>query len=222
MQQLRRLMASAAGSIEKLQAPSQPDMPPLPHNGELSSADAPHREGTRDETAQQATGLASRAGSSGKACMQLENCSPIDLCIGQVGTHERVFLPSGASKGYTWHSAPGLDQNARRQLRVSSAASSAAPAVLTGEQVRHTGTSSSEMQQAGHSSVDGCDVPLQWSEAFEGLAESATIISIPVQAGVRALLSVLTTQVSFRPFASFSVPKARMHGTQRYDILMIH
>lgn len=191
MQQLRLLTVSAAESMERLQRHSQHRQALSLQTGELPSADALHSPGSTDENGRQPVGKGPSSNRD-KRCMLLENRSPIDLCMGQVGTDELVLLPSGVSMRYTWHSAPGLDPNAKRQLRVrSAAAASTSTAQHSAQQETGTGTSSTD----GQSSQDGGDVAFYWSEAFEGTAESATRVSIPVQMGVRALLSVRTTQV---------------------------
>ena len=192
MQQLRLLTVSAAESIERLQRHSQHREPLSLQTGELPSAEALHSPGSTGETGRQPVGKGPASSNCNKRCMLLENRSPIDLCMGQVGTDERVLLPSGVSMRYTWHSAPGLDPNAKRQLRVrSAAAASTSTAQHSAQQETGAGTSSAD----GQSSQDGGDVAFYWSEAFEGTAKSATMVSIPVQMGVRALLSVRTTQV---------------------------
>lgn len=191
MQQLRLLTVSAAESMERLQRHSQHGQPLSLQTGELRSADALHSPGSTDENGRQPIGKGPSSNRD-KRCMLLQNRSPIDLCMGQVGTDERVLLTSGVSMRYTWHSAPLLDPNAKRQLRVrSAAAASTSTAQHSAQQETGAGTSSTD----GQSSQDGGDVAFYWSEAFEGTAESATMVSIPVRMGVRALLSVHTAQV---------------------------
>ncbi|BDA43314.1 probable vacuolar protein sorting-associated protein 13B [Coccomyxa sp. Obi] len=195
MQQLRRITVCAAQSLLKLQAHSQHRTLAEQQNSQPSSSSAPTDATAQDHCAQQTVRNGALARVRDKACMLLKNCSPVDLCFGQLGTDEQIMLASGSSVGYNWHSAPGLHPNAKRLLHVTSRAAIASSGAQPGKQCESRGTNRAAIQQEGHTPADDSRADVHWSEAFEGMAESTAIVSVPVQNGVQALLSVQTRQV---------------------------
>ena len=199
MQQLRRMMASAAQSLTELQAHSQHRTLAEQQESQPSSSSAPTSATAEDHCTRETVRSGAPASMRDKACMLLTNCSPVDLCFGQLGTDEQIMLASGAGVGYNWHSAPGLDPNARKLLHVTSRAAISLCGAYPSEQGNSRGNSRAVMKQEGQTPADDSSTDVQWSEAFEGMAESTAIVSVPVQDGFQALLSVQTTQVASPP-----------------------
>lgn len=199
MQQLRRMTVCAAQSLLKLQAHSQHRTLTEQQNSQPSSLSAPTGATAQDHCAWETVRSGALASMRDKTCMLLRNCSPVDLCFGQLGTDEQIMLASGSRVGYKWHSAPGLDPNAKKLLHVTSRAAIAIAlsGAQPGKQGSSRGNNRALIQQEGQIPANDSKADVQWSEAFEGMAESTAIVSIPVQNGVQALLSVQTRQVTY-------------------------
>ncbi len=196
MQQLRRMTVCAAQSLLKLQAHSQHRTLAEQQNSLPSSSSAHTSATAQDPCAQQTVRSGALTSTRDNACMLLRNRSPVDLCFGQLGTDEQIMLASDSELGYNWHSAPGLNPIAKKLLHVTSRAAIASSGAQPGKQGNSRVSNRAVIQQEGLKPAhDRADV--QWSEAFEGMAESTAVVSIPVQNGLQALLSVQTRQVTF-------------------------
>ncbi|CAL8468704.1 g8244 [Coccomyxa elongata] len=195
MQQLRRMTMCAAQSLLKLQAHSQHRTLAEQQNSQPSSSSAHNSATAQHPCAQQTIRRSALTTMRDNACMLLRNRSPVDLCFGQLGTDEQIMLASGSEVGYNWHSAPGLNPNAKKLLHVTSRAAIASSGPQPGKQGNSRGANRAVIQQEGLKPAHDSRADVQWSEAFEGMAESTAIVSIPVQNGVQALLSVQTRQV---------------------------
>lgn len=198
MHQLCRLLSSAAEGVARLKAGMQQGLTPADIGGQQSALD---EAGSVDDV--RAGGILT--GSARTACMLLKNCCPLDLYFGQVGTDERVALPSRASFAYTWASPPGLDPEAQRMLHVSTAAlgspNRAQPwereppheSIGGGPPKQPAGHAGDSLQMAETAEED-VEVAHE-SEAFDCMAEGVKLLSLPAKGGVHVFLSAQTTKV---------------------------
>ena len=136
-----------------------------------------------------------------RAPIMVHNRCPLGLCLGQVGTGERLQLPSGSSRPYRWHLPPQLHPASPRLLRLCAMEAPPAPEPVqpgtpaaTAEQQRlHC---NAVMPQAiSDAEATGSSGGQQWSVAFEAMAESAAVLGVELPRGPLVTVCAQTKQV---------------------------
>jgi hypothetical protein len=129
--------------------------------------------------------------------IELRNCCPLDLWVGQAGTPERLALPSGAACPYTWQTPPGLHPSALPLLRLHAAGPPPLQPASTG---KHSSSTVAEPVTA----------PEQCSGLFDAMAASAAVISVQLP-GRGAAVSVAVHVAKVRFLLSMHSSHARPH-----------